>query len=237
MEQIKNSSFCGRYTDYCSRLNRDYLNDIRHRSRLTAEEEGRLALLAQQGDEAAFHRLACANLGLVVSIAKQYHWRDGELMDLVSEGNIGLLEAVQHYRTDSTARFGSYAAFWVRRRILERITPRVDYDVMALRPVSLSTPLANGDGESTLEDILPDGSADLPNRYAERRELYRRLHDAIAQLSERQQLIIALVYGFDGLGEHSLAQVASHLSLHRTVVTREHQAALKRLEGFLAQGA
>lgn len=227
---MKNTRFGERYTDYSSRLNRDYLTEVRRRPRLTADEEDQLARQAQQGDQKALGRLVESNLGLVVSIAKQYAVRGYELMDVVSEGNIGLCQAAQHYVPGRGARFGSYAVHWVRKFILQQISVMNGDDASAQPQLSLSTPLQGSDNDSVLGDIVADPSAPLPSRRAEERDLHKRLHVALARLSERQRLIVVLVYGLDGLGEHTLRQVSDNLGIHRAVVTAEHKKALAQLK-------
>lgn len=94
-----------------------YLREIGSVPLLTQEEEVRLALAAKQGDAAAAHRLSEANLRLVVSIAKRYTGRGLSFLDLIQEGNIGLMRAVEKYDPDRGFRFSTYATWWVRQAI------------------------------------------------------------------------------------------------------------------------
>lgn len=94
-----------------------YLRDIRRTPLLSAEEERTLARLAARGDPAARDRLVQANLRLVVHIAQSYAGHGLGLPDLVSEGNLGLIDAVKGFDPDRNTRFSTYASYWVKKAI------------------------------------------------------------------------------------------------------------------------
>ena len=95
-----------------------YLSEIRSLPTLSREEEHELALKFQEGDQMAGYRLVMANLRLVVLIAKEYQRNFKNILDLVQEGNIGLLEAVKKYDPYQGTRFPSYAVYWIRAYML-----------------------------------------------------------------------------------------------------------------------
>lgn len=96
---------------------RQYLREIGRVSLLTAAEEIDLAKKTEKGDSGARARLINANLRLVVSIAKKYVGRGMSLLDLIEEGNIGLMRAVEKYDWKRGFKFSTYATWWIRQAI------------------------------------------------------------------------------------------------------------------------
>ena len=100
---------------------RMYLKEIGHVPLLTAEEEVALAQRMEAGDEEARHRLEEANLRLVVSIAKRSVGRGMLFLDLIQEGNLGLLKAVEKFDYSKGYKFSTYATWWIRQAITRAI--------------------------------------------------------------------------------------------------------------------
>ena len=100
---------------------RMYLKEIGKVSLLTADEEIELAKRMEQGDEEAKKRLAEANLRLVVSIAKRYVGRGMLFLDLIQEGNLGLIKAVEKFDYRKGYKFSTYATLWIRQAITRAI--------------------------------------------------------------------------------------------------------------------
>lgn len=100
---------------------RMYLKEIGRVPLLTADEEVSLALKIEQGDQEAKQRLAEANLRLVVSIAKRYVGRGMQFLDLIQEGNMGLMKAVEKFDYRKGFKFSTYATWWIRQAITRAI--------------------------------------------------------------------------------------------------------------------
>ena len=100
---------------------RMYLKEIGRYTLLSAEEEVELARRMEQGDEEAKRRLAEANLRLVVSIAKRYVGRGMLFLDLIQEGNLGLIKAVEKFDFRKGFKFSTYATWWIRQAITRAI--------------------------------------------------------------------------------------------------------------------
>ena len=100
---------------------RMYLKEIGKIPLLTAEEEIELAQAIEEGDEEAKRKLAEANLRLVVSIAKRYVGRGMLFLDLIQEGNLGLIKAVEKFDYRKGFKFSTYATWWIRQAITRAI--------------------------------------------------------------------------------------------------------------------
>ncbi|HIG05443.1 MAG TPA: RNA polymerase sigma factor RpoD/SigA [Planctomycetes bacterium] len=94
-----------------------YFLDINRHSLLTAEEEKALSLLVRKGDPEARDKMVRSNLRLVVSIAKHYVERGLPLLDLIEEGNLGLLKAVERFDPAAECRFSTYGTWWIKQSI------------------------------------------------------------------------------------------------------------------------
>src|SRR3954449_10226837 len=94
-----------------------YLREINETALLNAKEEKELAMLIGQGDTAARDRMVRANLRLVVNIARGYSGKGLGLQDLIEEGNLGLLRAVEGFDPDMNTRFSTYASYWIKQSI------------------------------------------------------------------------------------------------------------------------
>jgi RNA polymerase primary sigma factor len=98
-----------------------YMREIGRVGLLTRQEEGELARRVQRGDAAAREQMIKANLRLVVKIARDFDHMGVPLLDLISEGNIGLMRAVERYDPDRGAKLSVYASFWIKQQIRRAI--------------------------------------------------------------------------------------------------------------------
>lgn len=98
-----------------------YLNDIRKHEILTKEEEQELLIKAKSGDEQAKQQLILSNLRLVVNIAKNYSNKGLGFIDLISEGNFGLIHAIDKFDYTKGYRFSTYAVWWIKQAVTKAI--------------------------------------------------------------------------------------------------------------------
>ncbi len=252
-----------------------YLNNIRIPV-LSREEERDLFLALEAGDEKAFNTIAEHSLRLVVSIAKTKVGRGLELADLIQEGNLGLLKAIEKYDVHLGYKFSTYASWWIRQTIdraiadlsstirrpvhvvdatrkLLKIQGRLSAQLMreptieelaeesgfstkkvtsllqgTNNVVSLQT-LVRDDGDTELEDFLPDTSN--PYESFENMELKKNLLEAmqVCGLSPREKNVIVLRFGLDtGVGR-TLEAVGQRLNLTRERVRQIEDKALRKL--------
>jgi len=115
---------------------RRYLKDIRDIPMLSRDEEVELAQRVRAGDHEARARLVQANLRFVVSIAKRYQHRGLSLVDLIAEGNLGLVKAVDRFDETLGYKFISYAVWWIKQAIIQALSRQA-------RPVRLPSGRAN----------------------------------------------------------------------------------------------
>lgn len=114
-----------------------YIREISRIPVLTADEEKDLARRLQKGDSAARRKLIVSNLRLVVSIARSYTGRGVSLLDVVEEGNLGLIRAVEKFNPERGFRFSTYASYWIKQAMARAIanqgrTIRIPFHVFQL---------------------------------------------------------------------------------------------------------
>ena len=117
-EDLLNGTYTDDITDDSVRM---YLREIGKIQLLSIEEENELAKKAMEGNQRAKDKMAEANMRLVVSIAKRYSGRGLELLDLIQEGNTGLLRAVDKFDPSKGFKFSTYATWWIRQAITRAI--------------------------------------------------------------------------------------------------------------------
>jgi RNA polymerase primary sigma factor len=141
-----------------------YLREIEKIPLLGRDEEFDLAMKAKNGDSLARERLVNANLRFVVSIAKQYQNRGLPLSDLISEGNIGLLTAIDKFVPEKGYHFISYAVWWIRQAVLKAIGEKARMIRLPMNRAADLTQIMqakynlekDGDYEATVEEVAAE---------------------------------------------------------------------------------
>ena len=101
-----------------------YFKDVSKQSMLNAEEEAQVTQRIREGDKSAINRLVTANLRFVISVAKQYQNKGLSLVDLIQEGNLGLIEGAKRYDPSKGVKFISYAVWWIRQSIMHALSDK-----------------------------------------------------------------------------------------------------------------
>jgi RNA polymerase sigma factor (sigma-70 family) len=221
-----------------------YLHEIGRHPLLSRSDEVRLARLAACGDEAAKRRLVEANLRLVVAIARRYRGMGLDLPDLIQEGNLGLMAAVDRYDWRRDVKFATFASWWIRRDICRALCTKSRLIRLPLHvaqsadlrraeppPVSLSEPVA--DAELRLEERLSDdGEGDPARPLGDRPDVMA----VLPRVGGRARRILELRYGLDGRAPRTLSQVAGELGVSRERVRQLETKTLLEL-GALVNAA
>lgn len=190
-----------------------------------AKEREAFAVLRAGGPQAADarDRLIRHNLRLVAHVTKKYYAATSAQDDLISIGTIGLIKAVDTFDPARASKFSSYASRCIENelRMELRRTRREGTQV------SLQEPL-EGSGQLTLADTLPDPA--VMEDDCERRADAARLRKLLQTLPQREQDLLTMRYGLDGKPPQIQQEVAAHLGISRSYVSRMEKRALQRLQ-------
>lgn len=138
-----------------------YLRNLSGHKQLTREEEYELSRRAKKGDQTAVRILAQANLPFVVAVARKFASRSGRLDDLIQEGNVGLMKAIEHFDPKKNVRFATYAVWWIRAYITRYLKDNRshvrggEHERLSMSDFSLDTPL-DDEADTTYMDRLED---------------------------------------------------------------------------------
>ena len=208
-----------------------YLRDIsRYPQPIT--QELTLALRARQGDTEAREQLIHAHLRMVVNIARQYQRPGVEMLDLIQEGNIGLITAVDKFDPTQGHRLTTLAFYWINKHIQRFLNNEPD-DL-----VSLDMEINDGAAilllSDTIEDkgtILGDPTIQNIETQMENQELQQLVHNLLATLSPREQEVLRLLYGIDNYPVLSRNEIAKIIGVREEQVSRIKTRALDALRG------
>ena len=209
-----------------------YLRDIsRYPQPITQEQELTLALRARQGDTEARNQLIETNLLLVVNIARQYQRPGVEMLDLIQEGNIGLITAVDKFDPTQGHRLTTLAFYWINKHI-QRFLDNEPDDL-----VSLDMEINDGAVilllSDTIEDkgtILGDPTIKHIDAVMEREEMQSKVREMLSRLPKREREVIRLLYGLDNYPVLSRKEVAQIIGVREEQVSRIKTRALDAIK-------
>ena len=257
-----------------------YLAEIGRIPLLQHENLLEIARRSRAGDEDARKRIILANLRLVVHVARSYRGRGLPLLDLIEEGNLGLIMAVDRFEPERGLRFSTYASIWIRQAILRGVAeqsrslripvqmfqqvnrfnraeralrarlgrePRIDEVAVELgistaRAERLSAlisglrSLDEGSGLEAFEQLSTEDLGEVPasvERLVEIQLEHEKLDRLLRSLSQREEQILRIRYGFyDGVAR-TLAQTGEHFGISRERVRQIESRALEKLRRAL----
>lgn len=206
-----------------------YHRDISRFRTLSAEEEQELLKQVKLGDVQARKTLIESNLRLVTKIARQYRRPKIELLDLIQEGNIGLIEAVDKFDAEIGYRFSTYAVWSIRKAIQEFLGEENTIE-------SLDSIIEDEGEEVFLSDMIKDAetilggpSCEIIDAQLEQIEEQQRIFERLDTIPEREREVLMMVYGFNGK-PMSLQDIADQLGMSHERVRCIKNTALERLK-------
>lgn len=239
----------------------NYLGQIRQLPLLTHEQEQHYACCAQRGQQLAREQMICHNLRLVIRIAQRYRRAGVSFADLVSEGVLGLIRAVDKFDPELGYRFSTYACWWIQDAVERALDGQLS---VVRRPRSLllqrrrQQRLASAAEEGQrvelqdechrlLPDSLTDSSlpeqlttedaihGDSPCRQYEKEQLAVRLLEWVMDMPAAQAQVVLHYYGLAGYAPHTLLELAKELQLSRQQVITLRDRALQSLQRRLLE--
>ena len=217
-----------------------YLREIAKLPRLTVDEERALGACIQLNrDQASLSRLVESNLRFVVSYAKRYRGLGVPFLDLIHEGNLGLIEAARRFDPSRNVKFITYAVWWIRQSIMHVIAeqsrafsfPPKLFPVIHLtgEDLSLNQPIRPGDGVRELGDTI--ASDDLPAIDDEiiHQESIDDLAHALLELDGKERQVVRLRYGLGDDQPRTLQEIGDLMHLSRERVRQIESRAKDKL--------
>lgn len=253
-----------------------YLREIGKFKLLSGKEEIELARAALKGDQKARRRLIQSNLRLVVNIAKRYRNRGLSFQDLIQEGGMGLMRAVDKFDPELGFKFSTYATWWIRQGITRAIADKSRAIRLPVHVTEISNKLrkataelrtelgrlptacelakATGldekkvqqtfnaekqlvsldltlgeDDDTSLESMISDESASLPEQLAEDHLLSKNIDDLLSRLTEHERAVIRMRFGLDTDQPLTLEQCSKILGSSRERIRQLESRALKKM--------
>ena len=213
-----------------------YFKEVAGTKPLSREEEFNLwHKYKYEGDLNARNKLVSANLKFVASIAKQYQGRGLSYADLIAEGNLGLLKAIDKFDGERGFKVISYSVWWIRQTILEALSKRSASDAEDL-PADTEKPAAMEDEEyfnnPTPEEYITDGYA-----LTKAKEDSGVIQFLMDYLNQRERDIITQYYGLDGRKPKTLEEIGMEYGLTKERIRQIKNLSFKKMRSVaLATG-
>ena len=211
---------------------RMYLKEIGKIKLLTPEEELEVAKKMVEGDEqerdAARKRMSEANLRLVVSIAKRYVGRGMQLLDLIQEGNLGLMKAVEKFDYTKGYKFSTYATWWIRQSITRAIADQARTIRIPVHMVETINRVLRT-SHSMVQKLGREPTTTEPSEEASYTLLREQLEEVLSTLTPREEQVLRMRFGLIDGKPHTLEEVGKEFDVTRERIRQIESKALRKL--------
>jgi len=241
-----------------------YIKDLKKIPVISHERQEQVFFLLQKKDipkkekEKLLNELVVGNLRFVISVAKMYQNQGLDLLDLISEGNIGLIKAAERFEPSSGFKFISYAVWWVKQSIMAALNEysrtiripsnviqeaqkekksssedlnfiREDNEVNHLIPICIGLDNEINEDGDQLIDIIPNRNAENPENILNTKdEIKKRVSAILSVLDEREKVIIEKYYGLNGV-ESNLDDLGEEFGCTKERIRQLRDKAIKKL--------
>ena len=235
--------------DRCETITK-YFKDVSKTNRLSIEDEVKLAIRIQNGDEKAIGELVKPNLKFVVSVAKEYQGLGLSLPDLISEGNIGIIKAASRFDASRGFKFISYAVYWIKQTIMQSLNDnsrmirlpsniinkivklnKTNGDVEEIYPTVISINSSSSNDSHQIIDSIADDSDDSFEELDYNIEKIKKIiNKSLSSLSDREKGIIECYFGLNSYCEAMTLEAIGHkYNLTKERIRQIKEKAIRRL--------
>ena len=231
------------YVNDFSTTVKTYYDELKKYKPISREKERKLLLKAKNGDLDAQNEILTSNLRFVFNIASRYKGQGAAISDLISEGNLGLVKAIQKFNPERDVKFISYAVWWVRNSMQEFIKKRQVCLNIEKDEDTLNIPLTSNKIPDTEDEWVERKDAVLSDEEDEaKRELHKNqrkiVNELLGILEGREKYIVEQYYGI-GCKEKNLEEIGRELGITKERVRQIKLSCLNKLRSniLLMEGA
>ena len=212
---------------------RVYYDDLKNTKPLTRVKEKRLLRLSKRGDTKARNELLEANLKFVFDVAKRYSGRGVPMGDLISEGNLGLIKAIEKFDESNDVKFISYAVWGIRHSMLDaiqkrKLTESVEIESGVSNDNVFAAKLAD-DEDDEVDGYNPspfDDEGDTRDKMNKQNALINKM---FSSLNQREMKVINHYFGIDGNKKMNLIEIGEELGITSERVRQIKGSAIKKM--------
>jgi RNA polymerase primary sigma factor len=211
-----------------------YYNDLKKYKPLSKARERRLLRLCKRGDKKAKDELIESNLKFVFDIAKRYTGRGISIGELISEGNMGLMKAIDKFDENQDVKFISYAVWWIRHAMLDTIKKNklityVEFEQEHSNDRTIENKVADEEDEMVSSDDMMFSNEHEESKHEANENQKKIISELIPVLSEREKFVIENYYGLNNNDELTLLEIGNKLGLSSERVRQIKIKSLRKL--------